>query len=547
MNIIVPATYPPECKIVFVGEAPGADECEQREGFVGQAGKLLQKIIYTSGLSWNEIGRTNVVKRPPDCDCGHLILEHGPVHTLGQRGQDELAWRCGACTCRRYNGFDTEHFTKTFYETTREGKKKVVRRSGELIEWCGLLKGELERERPNVAVACGNEALKALCNTEGITKYRGSVLPSTLVEGLKVVPLVHPSAILRGAQWQEVFVSSEIVARKVVPHASSPKLEYDPWHEILEPNIQQVEAYVNSVSGEFTVDIETRAGSIACVGLNWFDGNLDRSICVPVQTTRGPYFDHAEDEHTFWRVLAGLFARYPAINHNIFYDLDWLFDYGMVPRVVHDTMVLFHRYYPELPKSLGFVNMWFNDIPYYKDDGKTWGSTSPDVKLWSYNIKDVVATHRIWRKLRAMGETTHKREWAIYNEYTRACMSPAFEMQLRGMEATPESVTFARQVLVSELAKIRIKLAELSNGELAIRVGNKKITDKQAMMYLYGVLKLPAKHNRKTKALTADEDALIELLIQFPDCEVLQALNAERKFGKALNSYIDINWLEDVA
>jgi hypothetical protein len=53
---------------------------------------------------------------------------------------------------------------------------------------------------------------------------------------------------------------------------------------------------------------------------------------------------------------------------------------------------------------------------------------------------------------------------------------------------------------------------------------------------------LPPKRNRKTKSLTADEDALIELLIEFPDLEVLKAINAERKFSKALNSYIDINW-----
>src|SRR6185295_7003933 len=37
--------------LMFVGEAPGADEDEQGEPFVGKAGQLLTRIIQTMGLS----------------------------------------------------------------------------------------------------------------------------------------------------------------------------------------------------------------------------------------------------------------------------------------------------------------------------------------------------------------------------------------------------------------------------------------------------------------------------------------------------------------
>src|SRR3989338_1417651 len=45
----------PQANLVFVGEAPGADEDEQGQPFVGRAGKLLTKMIEAMGLT--EIGR----------------------------------------------------------------------------------------------------------------------------------------------------------------------------------------------------------------------------------------------------------------------------------------------------------------------------------------------------------------------------------------------------------------------------------------------------------------------------------------------------------
>ena len=52
--------------LMFVGEAPGADEDEQGEPFVGRAGQLLTKIIESIGLRREEVYIANVIKcRPP--------------------------------------------------------------------------------------------------------------------------------------------------------------------------------------------------------------------------------------------------------------------------------------------------------------------------------------------------------------------------------------------------------------------------------------------------------------------------------------------------
>jgi uracil-DNA glycosylase len=55
-----------EANLMFVGEAPGADEDRQGEPFVGAAGQLLTKIIEAIGLKRQEVYIANVIKcRPP--------------------------------------------------------------------------------------------------------------------------------------------------------------------------------------------------------------------------------------------------------------------------------------------------------------------------------------------------------------------------------------------------------------------------------------------------------------------------------------------------
>ena len=56
----------PSAKIMFVGEAPGADEDKQGEPFVGRAGKLLDKIIEACQMKRSEIYIANILRcRPP--------------------------------------------------------------------------------------------------------------------------------------------------------------------------------------------------------------------------------------------------------------------------------------------------------------------------------------------------------------------------------------------------------------------------------------------------------------------------------------------------
>ncbi|MEY2438829.1 MAG: uracil-DNA glycosylase [Verrucomicrobiota bacterium] len=60
----------PDANLMFVGEAPGADEDAQGEPFVGRAGQLLTKIIETMGFNRGDVFIANVLKCRPDMPRG---------------------------------------------------------------------------------------------------------------------------------------------------------------------------------------------------------------------------------------------------------------------------------------------------------------------------------------------------------------------------------------------------------------------------------------------------------------------------------------------
>ncbi|OQY20295.1 MAG: DNA polymerase [Desulfobacteraceae bacterium 4572_35.1] len=64
-NIVFGAGHP-RARVVFVGEGPGRDEDQQGYPFVGEAGKLLDRILAAMGLCRDEVYICNVIKcRPP--------------------------------------------------------------------------------------------------------------------------------------------------------------------------------------------------------------------------------------------------------------------------------------------------------------------------------------------------------------------------------------------------------------------------------------------------------------------------------------------------
>jgi DNA polymerase len=158
----------PDADLLFVGEAPGADEDVQGEPFVGRAGQLLTKMIEAMGFARGDVYIANVVKcRPP-----------------GNRNPEP-----------------------------------------DEIESCEpFLFRQIETIRPKVIVALGAFAARTLLKTQDpISRLRGRVYD---YHGAKLIPTFHPSFLLRSPgqkkyAWEDLKKALAVIDREP-PAPSTP-------------------------------------------------------------------------------------------------------------------------------------------------------------------------------------------------------------------------------------------------------------------------------------------------------------------------------------
>ena len=133
-----------DADLMFVGEAPGADEDRQGLPFVGAAGQLLTRMIEAMGLTREDVYIANIIKcRPPN--------NRDPK-------PEELA------ACQPY------------------------------------LAQQIDLIAPVVICTLGRFAAQTLLQTtESMGRLRGKIFD---YQGAKLVPTYHPAALLRNAQWK---------------------------------------------------------------------------------------------------------------------------------------------------------------------------------------------------------------------------------------------------------------------------------------------------------------------------------------------------------
>ena len=144
----------PGADLMFVGEAPGADEDEQGIPFIGRAGQLLTKIIEAIDLTRDDVYIANIIKcRPPQ--------NRNPE-------PDEVA------SCEPF------------------------------------LFRQIDVIQPKVIVALGKYAAQTLLRTETpISRLRGQVFD---YRGAKLIPTFHPAYLLRNpSSKREVWEDMKLV------------------------------------------------------------------------------------------------------------------------------------------------------------------------------------------------------------------------------------------------------------------------------------------------------------------------------------------------
>ena len=160
----------PDAEVMLIGEAPGAEEDRLGKPFVGQSGKLLDKMLATIGVQRSSVYITNVIYwRPPG--------NRSPT-------QAEIA------ACQPF------------------------------------LERQIELLKPKIIVFLGGIAARGLLGVkEGVTKLRGRLFVYTTADGVRIPAMVtfHPAFLLRQPgqkrlAWRDLLALKQKLEEAQKPH-----------------------------------------------------------------------------------------------------------------------------------------------------------------------------------------------------------------------------------------------------------------------------------------------------------------------------------------
>ncbi len=502
---------PPTARLWGLGEAPGEEEDKIGIPFIGPAGRRLDAGLKDSGILRPEIFLWNIFhRRPPKNDVGYFFTDH-------------------------------KH-----YIPTEEGAAMIV-----------IVKEFLEKFRPNCVLAFGNTAMAILTGKTQITKWRGSVLPCTLVEGIKVYPTYHPSYVSRLMQERGSYQGEdkEELALNVYPtfvkdlrralyQAGFPEIRRPPRNLHVVRHLEEARALLRFESGsKVAVDIETLYKDDAAVRpvvtRIGFASSSSHAFSIPF--TRGGHLCWTLNEWADLLVMiseALLREDVVFILQNGFYDLTILgvnfsLRLGVIP---DDTMVQMHCAYPHLPKGLAYQTSVFTWEPYYKDDHKSHGLGQMDEALSIYNARDCAVTKELQpiteRDIISGGFVAGYRR-------TRSLFPALIFMMTRGVKFDRD-----RREKMSVKFKEHIEECWL---RILERTGDPSFNPNsniQLQHLFYEKLHLPEQYN-KEGSLTADKSAIFKLKHISGGDPIFDAITDYKKYSKLLSTYIQMEVSED--
>ena len=285
---------PVDSKILLVGEALGEVEERLEKPFQGPAGKELDKVLLTAGLSRDQVRVSNVVRcRPPS--------NRAP---------------------------------------SKEEQSACI----------GYLLEEIAEVSPEVIVALGGSALQALVGRSGVEKERGHLLsPKAGIRtgGAKIIATYHPAAYLhRRADFILTALVEDIkMAARLAGVAQGPSTTKETIELIgayTEDELRDALAWLADAT-VLACDLEWTGASKEDTSMHWpwrkgaepysiaFSGRVGGAI-----RTVGITFPFPQNK----AVLQAFFDDHPVIFHNAQADLIWLSSLKYSVRLAGDTMIL---------------------------------------------------------------------------------------------------------------------------------------------------------------------------------------------------------------
>lgn len=491
---------PVNAPIACVGEAPGANE--EREGipFIGAAGWELEKVAKEAGLMKDAFYLTNIThERPPSNDIEEWIITQKakpPGDFVPFRGK----------------------WVRPF-----------------IVEECQRLYQELRNVSPNVTIALGNYPLWALCpDDKPISKWRGSILTSDAVPGLKVIPAYHPSFLLRSYSDRWITISDFERARR---ESYSPLLKSPAYSFGIKPSYRDAEGWLKGLISQldagptpFTCDLEIIRREILCVGIGLSE---TQAFCLPFLWSKGFYWT-PEEALTLQFLLrqALLHPNAQVINQNLSFDIQYLFWRLFIrPKAYFDTMIAQNLLFSGLPKDLAYIaSQWCDHYVYWKDDGKFWrDGIESDDQLWRYNCLDCTYTYEA---AMAMLVSIDEQGLAPQMTFQMKTFENLMGMMLRGVRVDMDAKAEVHKELDDLIDTLHLEVKHLAQRSLVGPKGD--FSSKKLATLFYEELRLPLIF--KDKKVTCDDEAMKKIAKNAPYLRPLtDRINMIRSYGTAVD------------
>lgn len=420
---------PIPARIMLVGEAWGQEEERKGIPFVGASGQELNRMLQEAGLMRSQVYVSNLVNaRPPDNEMAAWVYD-----------KKVKLWKKRECP-KEFIPFRDRRVAPIFVEGGRQLEKEIA------------------SVQPNLIIACGGYPLWALTGHNGIMKWRGSHLQMNGASSPKIIPTIHPSAILRQWDLRAIAVSDLRRARR---ESESRTYDLPQWRFIIRPTFDQAVQGLQSLLDRaqthdlwIDLDLETRAGHIACCGLSW---SLTEAMCLPFLCVerRSGYWSLDEEAYLVWMLFRLL--THPRVKvrwQNGLYDAQYIHrHWHFVPNGMQDTMISQHSLFCQLPKTLHFqASMYARYYVYWKDEGKNWDPKMGEDQLWRYNLEDCVYTREVGEsELRSV----EKLGLQDVHEFQQRFFYPVLKAMLRGIHVRTDQ----RDKLIMETQEV------ISNGQ----------------------------------------------------------------------------------
>jgi uracil-DNA glycosylase family 4 len=341
---------PVPCKVMLIGEAPGAREDDIAKPFSGPAGQYLNRILEEVGLPRSTVYITNAARcRPPD---------------------------------------------------NRTPTKKELKA-------CSIyMAGELETVRPDYILLLGNTALQAILNTSGVMSKRGIAVQQN---GRTVFTTVHPAAVLRNPGLEGSFRADLMAFARLVrgedrrPETKSAIIQSS-------KGLAKLCSMLEAVDTPIAFDVETGSSDPTedQGGLHpWSPDGIVHTVAFCWEPGRS-YVVSLEHPATQWdipieRVYGALniaLAGKKMVGHNVKFDAAWMKAKGVNLYCHFDTKYAAHLLEENRPQGLKSLARTYLGADDYESGIHFGAEAGQLVRLAIYNGKDADYTLRLYHIFR---------------------------------------------------------------------------------------------------------------------------------------------------